>query len=43
MGDKPYPEAPTGADLRQKREEFLARYRRSLKQKAAQEVKAGTD
>jgi YVTN family beta-propeller protein len=30
MGDKPYPAAPTGADLRQNREELLADYRRSL-------------
>ncbi len=36
MGNKPYPAAPTGLDLRQNREELLARYRRSLKQEAAQ-------
>ena len=42
MGDKPYPAAPTGLDLRQNRAELLARYRRSLKQKVAQEPKAGT-
>ena len=36
MGDKPYPAAPTGMDLRQNREELLARYRQSLRQKAAQ-------
>jgi DNA-binding beta-propeller fold protein YncE len=41
MGNKPYPAAPTGLDLRQNREELLARYHRSLKQKAAQEVKTG--
>ena len=29
MGNKPYPAAPTGMDLRQNREELLARYRRS--------------
>ena len=29
MGDKPYPAAPTGIDLRQNREELLARYWRS--------------
>ena len=33
MGNKPYPAAPTGMDLRQNREELLARYRQSLKQK----------
>ena len=37
MGSKPYPAAPSGIDLRQNREELLARYRRSLKQKAVQE------
>jgi hypothetical protein len=36
MGNKPYPAGPTGADLRQNREDLLARYRQSLKQKAAQ-------
>ena len=36
MGNKPYPATPTGMDLRQNREELLARYRQSLKQKAAQ-------
>ena len=43
MGGKPYPAAPTGLDLRQNRAELLARYRRSLKPKAAQEQKKGTD
>ncbi len=43
MGDQPYPAAPTGMDLRQNREELLARYRRSLKPKAAQAPKTGTD
>jgi len=43
MGHKPYPAAPAGTDLRQNREELLARYRRSLKQKAAQAPKTGTD
>jgi DNA-binding beta-propeller fold protein YncE len=37
MGNKHYPAAPTGKDLRQNREELLARYRLSLKYKAAQE------
>jgi hypothetical protein len=43
MGRKPYPDAPAGMDMRQNREELLARYRQSLKQKAAQAPKAGTD
>ena len=30
MGDQPYPAAPTGMDLRQNREELLARYEGSL-------------
>ena len=32
MGNRPYPAAPTGMDLRQNREELLASYRQSLKQ-----------
>jgi hypothetical protein len=43
MGDKPYPATPTGMDLRQNREKLLARYRKSLKQKPAQETKTSTD
>ena len=43
MGKKPYPSTPTGADLRGNRAELLERYRRSLKQKAAQEPKKGSD
>ncbi len=43
MGNRPYPVAPAGTDLRQNREELLARYRQSLKQKAAQTPKTGTD
>ena len=43
MGNKPYPAAPTGIDLRQDREELLARYRRSLEQEAARELKTGKD
>ena len=35
MGDKPYPAAPTGIDLRQNREKLLADYRRSLTKEAA--------
>jgi len=42
MGDKPYPTASTGLDLRQNRAELLARYWRSLKQPAAQAPKKGT-
>jgi DNA-binding beta-propeller fold protein YncE len=36
MGNQPYPTEPAGMDLRQNRGELLARYRQSLKQKAAQ-------
>jgi len=43
MGDKPYPAAPTGLDLRQNRKELLANYRRSLKQEAAQSPKPVTN
>jgi YVTN family beta-propeller protein len=43
MGDKPYPAAPTGKDLRQNREKLLADYRRSLTQKAAQKPKTVKD
>ncbi len=32
MGDRPYPAGSTGEDLRQNREELLARYRESVKQ-----------
>jgi hypothetical protein len=32
MGNKPYPAEASGKDLRENREELLARYRRSLKQ-----------
>ena len=38
MGDKPYPSAPTGIDLRQNRDKLLADYRRSLQQEAAQQL-----
>ncbi len=41
MGDKPYPAAPTGKDLRQNREKLLADYRRSLTREAAKKPKAG--
>jgi hypothetical protein len=40
MGDKPYPAAPTGIDLRQNREKLLADYQRSLKQEARHKPKA---
>jgi hypothetical protein len=39
MGDKPYPAAPTGKDLRQNREKLLADYRRAVTQKTAQRPK----
>jgi hypothetical protein len=43
MGNKPYPATPTGLDLRQNREELLARYRQSRKQKAEQGAKPGKE
>jgi DNA-binding beta-propeller fold protein YncE len=43
MGNKPYPAAPTGLDLRQNRKELLANYQRSLKQKSAQKPKTVTN
>src|ERR1035437_4829524 len=43
MGNKPYPAASTGMDLRQNRKELLARYLRSLKQKAAHPPKTRTN
>jgi hypothetical protein len=43
MGDQPYPEAPTGLDLRGNREELLARHRLSRNAKTAVEPKKGTD
>jgi hypothetical protein len=43
MGDKPYPSAPTGIDLRQNREKLLDRYRQSLKQPAVEAPKTGTN
>jgi len=42
MGDKPYPAAPTGIDLRQNRVKLLTRYRESPKQATAQGPKTGT-
>src|SRR5208337_1541968 len=43
MGNKPYPSAQTGKDLRQNRQKLLADYRRSLTQEAAQKPKTATD
>ncbi|MGD0415887.1 MAG: putative Ig domain-containing protein [Terriglobales bacterium] len=43
MGDKPYPAAPTGKDLRQNREKLLADHRRSLTREAEQKPKTGRD
>jgi hypothetical protein len=40
MGNRPYPSRPSGKDLRQNREELLARYRRSLHQNAVEATKA---
>ena len=40
MGNRPYPSRPSGKDLRQNREKLLARYRRSLQQKAVEAPKA---
>ena len=39
MGDKPYPAAPTGQDLRLHREKLLADYRRSKMQPAGQKAR----
>jgi hypothetical protein len=43
MGNRPYPAAPTGLDLRQNRKELLANYRRSLKQEAVKAPKMVTN
>ncbi len=43
MGNKAYPAAPTGLDLRQNREDLLARYGLSLTTKAAHQPKKRTD
>ena len=43
MGDRPYPAAPTGKDLRQNREKLLADYHRSLAQGAVPKRKTGGD
>ena len=39
MGNKPYPSAPTGKDLRQNRKKLLAYYEQSLKHEAVQKPK----
>jgi hypothetical protein len=36
MGKQPYPETPTGLDLRQNRAQLLQRYRQSLDEKTKQ-------
>jgi YVTN family beta-propeller protein len=36
MGRKPYPKAPTGLDLRENRDQLLARYQKAMKKNAAQ-------
>jgi hypothetical protein len=43
MGNKPYPDKPTGLDLRQNREQLLQRFRRTLKQIAADAVGKGAN
>ncbi|HEY4361008.1 MAG TPA: hypothetical protein VGN17_08565 [Bryobacteraceae bacterium] len=43
MGNRPYPAAPTGSDLRQNRAELLARYRVSRKQKVKAPPRANKD
>ncbi len=43
MGNRPYPSRPSGKDLRQNREQLLARYQRSLQHKAALAAKPVKD
>jgi hypothetical protein len=43
MGNRPYPAAPTGFDLRKNREQLLARYRQSQYQRAAKTSKPAGD
>jgi DNA-binding beta-propeller fold protein YncE len=43
MGGKPYPAAPTGLDLRQNRAQLLARYQKTVQQKAAKVSKNNRD
>jgi DNA-binding beta-propeller fold protein YncE len=43
MGNRPYPSRPSGKNLRQNRDQLLARYRRSLQQKTALDSKPVKD
>ncbi|MGB9488876.1 MAG: hypothetical protein WCA92_00300, partial [Terriglobales bacterium] len=43
MGNRPYPAAPTGKDLRLNREKLLADYRRSLTQEEKWRSKTAKD
>jgi len=43
MGDKPYPTAPSGKDLRQNRDKLLADYRMSLTREREKKPKTGGD
>jgi hypothetical protein len=43
MGNRPYPSRPSGKDLRQNRDQLLARYQRSLQHKAALAAKPVKD
>ena len=43
MGEKPYPAAPTGIDLRQNRDKLLARHQRSLKKEETPALKTSKD
>jgi DNA-binding beta-propeller fold protein YncE len=43
MGNRPYPSSPSGKDLRQNREQLLARYQRNLQRKAALAAKPVKD
>ncbi|MDR3726340.1 MAG: putative Ig domain-containing protein [Terracidiphilus sp.] len=43
MGNRPYPAKPNGRDLRQNREQLLARYQRTLQSKPAQAHKPVSD
>jgi hypothetical protein len=43
MGNRLYPSRPSGKDLRQNRQQLLARYQRSLQHKAALAAKPVKD
>jgi len=43
MGSRPYPSRPTGKDLRQNRDQLLARYRRSLVSKVVRTARPASD